>query len=108
MDIKNQNIWYIGISLDPSDDKKDRIEIIEFYNSVDETTHVHTSSGSFLALYDIHDKLIKQSFEEFKKELDFCFSISYDKFKQISVINTSLHNSLKKFLKAFSFEEYMI
>lgn len=108
MDLKNKDVWYIGIALDPADNNKDRIEMIEFYNSVDKTIHIHTSSGSFLAIYDINNKLIKQSFEEFKKELDICFPIPYDKFKQISVINTSIHDSLKKFLKAFSFEEHMI
>ena len=108
MDIKTENTWYIGIALDESDKKKDKIEMIEFYNSVNNTVHVHTSSGQLLPLFDIHNKLIKLSLESWKKDNSVCFSIPYEKFEKISVINTSIHDSLKKFLKAFSFEEYMI
>ena len=108
MDIKTKNVWYIGIALDESDKNKDKIEMIEFYNFVEKTVHVHTSSGQLLPLSDINNKLIKLSLESWKTDNSVCFSIPYEKFEKISVINTSIHDSLKKFLKAFDFEEYMI
>lgn len=109
MEKKSDIYWYLGVRLDKYNESDDKIEIIEFYNSYNKKVYAHFNtsyekkSGDF-RFEDYHS----ENFKDWKKELKIVIPLETSRFEKLKEINTANHKSLKKFLKAFGFEEYLI
>jgi hypothetical protein len=109
--MENNINWYLGVELNrfSKKNKNDEIENIVFYNSHNKRLYMH-----FATSYDDKETGIKfedfhsEDFNTWKKNLNVCIPLTNLKFNQMKQINTVNHKSLKKFLKAFGFEEYLI
>lgn len=102
--------WILGIKLDDlSDDPQDKIENIDFYNTYNKQVSAHFNlsfkKNSERFRFDIY---MKDDFEHWKSQCSIVIPLKKEKFDQMREINTAKHKSLKKFLKAFGFEEYII
>jgi hypothetical protein len=107
--ISNIN-WYLGIFLDRFDKKnpEDRIETISFFNYHNQKAYSH-----FQTSYENKERFIfaeygKLNFTSWLSSVNICIPLSNEKFNQMRNINTSNQVSLKRFLKAFGFDEYII
>lgn len=108
-EITNVN-WHLGISLDRFDKKspEDRIENISFFNYYNQKAYSH-----FQTSYENKERFIfaeygKFNFINWLSSVNICIPLFNEKFNQIKNINTANQVSLKRFLKAFGFDEYII
>jgi hypothetical protein len=108
--VQEECYLFLGISLDKfSDNPKDLIYNIDFYNLYTEETFFHApisyndkEKTKFVAYAKDVD------FGDWKKNNDIVIPLKKEKFEMMKSINTRNHSSLKKFLKSFGFEEYLI
>ena len=110
VEYKKETYLYMGISLDKSsDDLNDKISGIDFYNSFNQQIYSHYSTS-----FKNKEKFIFQklndifTFEEWKAGHHIIIPITKEKFDMMKQINILNHKSLKKFLRSFRFEEYII
>jgi hypothetical protein len=99
--------WILGIKLD---DENNNIDHIEFFNKLDKRIYshleYHTNNGS--KNFEFKSYIKCDSFNEWKEDVDIFFEIDENKLKILKEINLNKHHSLKKFLKSFDFDEYLI
>lgn len=101
---------FMGITMDKfSDNPSDNISNVDFYNS-----HSREAFGHFGTSYEDNEKFIFKkyahnvSFDEWRISTNLIIPLTKEKFEVMKSINTSNHKSLKKFLKSFGFQEYLI
>jgi len=106
----NSPNWFIGIKLDVfSDDPNDKIESIDFYDLYNEQVYAHFNTSYKKESTDfVFSSYTKESFDEWKSQISLTIPLKKEKFEQIKEINTANHKSLRRFLRAFGFEEYII
>jgi hypothetical protein len=107
---KKETYLYMGISLDKfSNDPTDKISMIDFYNSFNHQIYCHYSTSFKNKERFTFEKLGDNfTFEEWRTGHDIIIPITKEKFDIMKQINILNHKSLKKFLRSFSFEEYII
>lgn len=108
--VQEECYLFLGISLDKfSDNPKDLIYNIDFYNLYTEEIFFHApidykNKENFIFTSYMKDVV----FSDWKKNNDIVIPLKKEKFEMMKNINTHNHTSLKKFLKSFGFEEYLI
>ena len=107
---KTPSNWFLGIKLDQfSDDSNDKIEAIDFYNNYNKQVWAHFNLSYKKDSENFKfNAYMQDDFEHWKSQCSLMIPLKKEKFEQMREINTAKHKSLKKFLKAFGFEEYII
>lgn len=105
----NSSYWFLGVKLDKnSENPDDKIEIIDFYNNYNKKVYMHFNTSYKKEGKFIFEDYQEDSFDHWKLNTNLVIPLSSKKIEMMKEINTANQKSLRKFLKAFGFEEYII